>query len=101
MSDGNPTRLFWSAHIGIGGVGLVPGRPKDNWGIGYYYDALSDPFKEVFVGRRTVRDEQGVEAFYNFSVTPWLTVGADLQVTEPALSTETAVFTGLRIVTEF
>ena len=49
----------------------------------------------------TLRDEKGFEAFYNASLTPWLTVGADIQVIAPALDRETAVFTGLRTVIDF
>ena len=36
ISDGNPTRLYWSAQLGIGGVGLVRGRSNDSWGLGIY-----------------------------------------------------------------
>ncbi len=46
VSDGNPNRLYWSGHVGIGGRGLIPGRSRDNWGIGYYYAAPSPDLKE-------------------------------------------------------
>jgi hypothetical protein len=39
--------------------------------------------------------------FYNFAVTPWLALGADLQIINPSLASDTAVFTGLRTVIEF
>src|SRR5438034_8386384 len=41
ISDGNPNRLYWSVLAGIGGTGLIPGRSRDNWGIGYYYDTFA------------------------------------------------------------
>lgn len=101
VSDGNPTRLYWSGQIGIGGVGLVPGRSNDNWGIAYYYDALSGALKDAVGAVTTLGDEQGVEVFYNLAVAPWFTVGADLQIIQPALAEETAVFSGIRAVVEF
>jgi porin len=100
ISDGNPNRLYALAMAGIGGMGLIPGRSRDNWGVGYYYAApsrdLKDSLKNV-----DIRDEQGIEAFYNFSVTPWLTVGADIQVIRPSLADDTAIFCGMRTVINF
>jgi porin len=101
ISDGNPTRLYWSAQLGLGGVGLIPGRSNDNWGVAYYYDALSGALKDSVGTVTTLNDEQGLEIFYNFTVTPWLTIGADLQIIDPALADETAVFFGIRTVVEF
>jgi porin len=98
ISDGNPSRLYWSALVGIGGNGLIPGRSRDNWGIGYYYDVPSPDLKESLSRRLTLRDEQGMEMFYNFAVTPWFTVGPDLQVIKPSLGEDTAIFAGLRCV---
>ncbi len=101
VSDGNPNRLYWSGHVGLGGVGLIPGRSRDNWGFGYYYNAPSTDLKNSLDGTLTIRDEQGWEAFYNFAVTPWFTLGADVQVIKPSLANETTVFCGLRNVIRF
>jgi porin len=102
ISDGNPSRLYWSALVGIGGTGLIiPGRSRDNWGIGYYYDVPSPDLKESLSRRLTIRDEQGMEIFYNFAVTPWFTVGANLQVIDPTLGKDTAILLGFRSVTRF
>lgn len=101
ISDGNPSRLYWSALVGIGGTGLIPGRSRDNWGIGYYYDAPSRDLQKSLSPFLTIRDEQGVEIFYNFAVTPGLTVGVDLQVIKPSLGKDTVVTPGLRLVTRF
>ena len=98
ISDGNPSRLYWSVLVGIGGMGLIPGRDHDNWGIAYYYDAPSPDLQESLSPFLKIRDEHGVEVFYNFAVTPWCTVGGDLQVINPCLGKETAVFAGIRSV---
>ncbi|MFN8601541.1 MAG: carbohydrate porin [Candidatus Binatia bacterium] len=101
ISDGNPSRLYWSALAGIGGTGLIPGRSRDNWGTGYYYDAPSRDLQNSLSSVLTIRDEQGVEIFYNFAVAPWLTVGLDLQVINPSLGEDTVIVPGLRCVTRF
>jgi porin len=101
ISDGNPNKLYWSALVGMGGTGLIPGRSRDNWGIGYYYNAPSRDLREALAPLLTIRDERGVEMFYNFAVTPWLTVGANLQVIDPTLGKDTAIVPGLRSVTRF
>jgi porin len=101
ISDGNPNPLHWSVFAGLGGTGLIPGRKLDNWGIGYYYDAFAKGLKELPPDRPNIRDEQGFETFYNFAVTPWLSLGADLQVIQPAGKPDTAVFPGLRTVIRF
>ena len=101
ISDGNPSRLYWSALVGIGGTGLIPGRSRDNWGIAYYYDTPSPDLKDALSPLLTIRDEQGLEIFYNFAVTPSFTVGLDLQIINPSLGEHTAILPGVRCVTRF
>ena len=101
ISDGNPNRLYWSVLAGIGGTGLIPGRSRDNWGVGYYYDTFAPALKDALARILKLRDEQGTEFFYNVAVTPWLTMGADLQIIRPGLANETAVFSGVRTVIRF
>jgi porin len=101
ISDGNPNKLYWMAFGGVGGTGLIPGRSLDNWGVGYYYAGLSPDMKDALAPTLTIRNEQGWEIFYNFALTPWLTLGADLQIIAPGLADKTAVFSGLRAVIRF
>lgn len=101
MSDGNPNKLSWMVFGGVGGTGLIPGRSLDNWGVGYYYAGLSPYLKDSLAPELTIRNEQGWELFYNFAVTRWLVLGADLQIINPGLADETAVFCGLRTVIRF
>jgi porin len=98
MSDGNPNPLYLLAFGGVGGTGLITGRNRDNWGAGYYYAALGSDLKDSLSHIMKIGDEQGWEIFYNFSVTPWLTLGADVQIIKPSLADDTAVFSGLRTV---
>jgi porin len=42
LSDGNPNPVRAHAALGLGGVGLLPNREHDRWGIGAYYQKLAD-----------------------------------------------------------
>ena len=102
VSDGNPTRLYWSALAGISGRGMIlPGRTDDNWGVGVYYDAISPHLIDAVAPQLKVTDESGIEFFYNWAITPNINLGADLQVINPGLSSEQSVFLGTRLVIQF
>ena len=101
ISDGNPNSLHWTFLVGLGGTGLVPGRSADTWGLGYYYDGLSDYLKDALAPVVKLRDEQGLEIFYDVALTPWFDVSVDLQVIRPGLASDTAVLPGLRAVIRF
>ncbi|WP_444886566.1 carbohydrate porin [Microbulbifer sp. JMSA008] len=92
ISDGNPNPLKWHFLAGVGGQGLFPGRQQDRWGIGYFKYGLSNqlikglarigstmPFNPEFF----IRDEQGIELFYNMHLAPWLRITGDLQWVRP------------------
>ncbi len=83
-SDGNPNPVHYFYSLGIGGKGLM-GRPLDQFGIGCYYMDISNPkFTGPRVEREFLRDEYGVEAYYNFAITPWMKLTPDIQVIRPA-----------------
>ncbi len=62
ISDGNPNTTHWSILIGLGGKGMVPGRPKDNWGIGYYYDGISHYIKDALAPAVIAQERTGCGA---------------------------------------
>ncbi len=100
VTDGevNPVQQFYS--IGLGGKGLIPGRDRDSFGIGYYYLVLSDKLPQLI--QRGARDEQGLELYYNLAVTPWFHLTPDLQIISPARkSVDTTVVAGLRVRIDF
>jgi porin len=102
FSDGNPNPLDWSAVIGVGGTGLIPGRAQDRWGSGFFHYSVSSALKRSVNAAFALDDEQGAEIFYNAALTPWLSVAADLQVIDPAQSRRaTAVVFGLRTSVKF
>jgi len=96
LADEETSPFEWIANVAIQGQGLVHGRELDTMGVGYFYSGLSGDFKNL-LSPLGVDDLQGVELYYNASITPWLRVTADLQVVEPALqANDTAVIFGLR-----
>lgn len=98
VADSNPNPLAWMVLAGVGGTGLLPGRPLDRFGSGYFRYTLSEDLTD---GLRllgvNLRAEQGWETFYNFAITPWFYVTADVQVVAPGVHRrETAALAGLR-----
>ena len=86
VSDGNPNPIRCFFSFGVGGKGIIPGRPLDRFGIGYYYMDVNNPKFTGLLGRtgELLRDEYGFEAFYNVAITPWLQLTPDIQVIRPA-----------------
>lgn len=101
-SDGNPNPFQGSIMGGVGGKGLFASRPNDTFGLGYFYVDFSDDLQSSLNPLLSFQDEQGVEAFYNYLVTDWLQVAADLQYVDPALGdTDNAFIAGLRATIRF
>jgi porin len=64
---------------------MIPGRPLDRFGLGYYYMDVRQPkFTGPHATRELLRDESGFEAFYNIAITPWMQLTPDIQVIKPA-----------------
>ncbi len=100
--DRNVIDQFYS--FGIGGYGGLPGRDRDQWGVGWAGTHISgDLRKDLSVLRRQVNAfENAFEVFYNFAVTPATHVSLDLQVIKSASpSVNTAVVIGARFQLDF
>jgi porin len=102
ISDGNPNPLKYSFSAGVGGRSMLPGRNRDSFGVGYYYLGLSDSVKTLASPFTTLRDEYGVELFYNLALTPWCRVTPNFTVARPfTAGTDTTIATGLRLQMSF
>jgi porin len=102
ISDAKPNPVHWTAVLGFGGSSPIRSRKLDTFGIAYYYLGFSNGFKNVAHLITPVRDEHGLELFYNVGVTPWCHVTADLQVITPILErAETSLVLGLRAKIDF
>jgi len=102
LADGNPNPIQASVVAGLAGHGIIPGRPRDSFGLGWFYYDFSDDLQDALAPALTFQDEQGLEFFYSCALTPWLALGADLQWIDPARGDQdTAVYAGLRTTITF
>ena len=81
-SDGNPNPVKFAFLAGIGGKGVVPGRPQDSFGVGIARTQFSGAFipflrENLNLG---LDHEDALEMYYNLAITGWLSATADLQV---------------------
>ena len=88
--EANPVHYFYS--LGLGGKGVMNSRPNDAFGVGFYYMDMSNPkLTGIFKDRELFRDEYGVEAYYNFAITPWMKLTPDIQIIRPAQKDKVSV----------
>ena len=114
-SDGNPNPLKYAFSTGIGGKGVVPGRPDDSFGLGFSRTQFSSDFVP-FLNQHLnlgLQHEDAFETYYNAALTQWLSATADLQVISPGLNKQlsssglgltnidTSVVVGLRVLARF
>lgn len=97
IADGNPNAIKASVVGGIGGRALFFERPQDSFGLGYYFYDYSDHLRDSQDPSADFNNEQGLEVFYNYEVTPWLHITGDVQYINPAASSyDNAVIAALR-----
>ncbi len=96
--DTNP--IEWSASAGVGGRGVIPGRERDLFGIGFYYSQLQTSRLTDAIGLDDA--SQGLEAFYSITLTPAAALTLDGQwVAAPFPNTDAAIVLALRLNLRF
>lgn len=83
IADDNPSPVRWVAIAGVSGASPIRRRAGDTFGIGYFYMGVSEPLKNLVSPFASLRNEQGVEVYYNIAVTPWCHITPDFQVMTP------------------
>jgi len=83
LADSNPSPVRWFASAGISGASPFSRRTADTFGCAYFYLGVSEPLKNLAPTLLPLRDEHGLELYYNFAVTPWCQVTPDLQAIAP------------------
>lgn len=102
ISDGNPNPVRWNVSAGISGASPIPGRLQDTFGVGVYHLEITSALKRSVTPTASLRNEQGVEIYYNARVTPWFQLTPDLQIIRPfEAGVETALAVGLRAKLDF
>jgi porin len=113
-SDGNPNAIKYSFLGGLGGKGVVPGRPDDTFGVAAARTQFSSDFLPLLRQRLNLglQHEDAIEMYYNISATPWLNITGDLQIINPGVkkalnaagqlaNLDTAVVAGARVRVRF
>ena len=99
LGDGNPNPIRWFLSAAVCGNSPVPGREGDTFGVGFYDLGPSAQAKSQAPG---LRDEWGVELFYNLRITPGCHLTPDIQVLHPGLApVDTALLAGVRLKLDF
>ena len=102
IADNNPSPVRWFASAGISGASQITGREADMFGIAYFYLGVSEPLKDLAPILLPLRDEHGVELYYNMAITPWCQITPDLQVISPFRDrADTSLLFGLRANVDF
>ena len=97
LSDGNPSFSRWNVFASVEGFGLICGRTQDRAGVAHFYNGLSNDLRQLVSPLIELQTVQGVEIYYNATLTPWFHLTADLQVVDNATEADdTAIILGLR-----
>lgn len=84
FGDSNPNPLAFTMNVGASGVGVIPHRPLDRFGVGYFYVGPSRPLIDALkVFQLNFGRETGAEVYYTLATPSWFRITADLQVIAP------------------
>jgi porin len=74
LADDKTNPWKTSVALGIGARGVIPSRPNDMFGVGYFYNGLSN---QGFVEK--VDSGRGIEGYYNLEIVPSVRFSVNLQ----------------------
>lgn len=102
IADGNPNPIEASFVGGFAGHGLIAGRSRDRWGLGFYCYDFSDTLQDVAVPLADFDDEFGLEAWYAFAIAPFADLAFNAQVVDPSTGrNDIALVLGARLGLHF
>ena len=102
IADGNPNPIEASFVGGIAGHGLIKGRARDRWGLGFYCYDFSDTLQSAASPLVRFDDEAGVEAWYALALGGNADLSFNAQVIDPATgANDVALVLGARLGLHF
>lgn len=103
ISDGNPNPISFGMQLGLGGNSFFKNRSNDRWGLAMYNYSLSASLEDFgsSIGK-PLRNETGMELFYQAWITKYLSLGADVQWINPVVKNNDAtLLLGIRSSVRF
>ena len=98
----NPQFAQYNFLTAVEAYGPMASRPHDRMGASFWYNWLSDNFKDLTSPVEDLRDPYGLELYYNFAINKWAHLSPDLQLVKTELKDkDTAVISGVRLVIDF
>jgi porin len=98
----NPQFAQTNIFANIEAFGLIPSRPHDRVGFGGWWNGLSSNVKELVSPVTELGNTWGLEMYYNYEITPWAHLSADLQLLQNQnKGDDFAILPGVRMVIEF
>ncbi len=80
-SEGDPIPVQYFYSVGFGGKRLLPSRPLDQCGIGYYYSSINNaPVVYSVLSTRRV----GLRSVLQYRPQPWLLLTPDVEIIGPS-----------------
>lgn len=102
LADNNPNPVRWFGSTGISGTSPLARRTADSFGIACFYIGVSNSLKNPATNVVSVRDEFGMELYYNIAVTRWFQITPDLQAISPIRDrSDSSLLLGLRAKIDF
>ena len=100
IADANPSFSNWNSFSKLEAYGLQRSRPGDRMGIAGWYNGISDDVVALTAPLGIpVRDNWGMELYYNREITPWFHLTGDLQVLQnSSATTDTSLVLGMRAI---
>ena len=80
------TPFGYTATAGIRGTSPLGYNGENNWGLGFYYHALSTSLEKSIRPTVELKDEFALMAYFNWQPNSWFSIGADAQLVSPAVS---------------
>ncbi len=111
----NPQFAQYNFFTAVEAYGPMASRPHDRMGVAFWYNWLSDDFKDLVSPVEDLRDFWGVELYYNIALNKWLHLTPGLQfiknehggqpeipfVQKKKSGDDLAIIPGVRLVMDF
>ena len=98
----DPQFAQYNLFAAVEAYGPMESRPLDRMGVSFWYNWLSDDFKQLVRPVANLRDLYGFEIYYNIAINKWLHVTPDLQLIKNENNGDgLAVIPGIRAVIDF